>query len=766
MREATRGLVTRMHTRSSPVPAPHRISVSCDTRGAWRGCVTLLLVLTSLGSVAYGQTLSNVPGVVLDYRTDSSKSYFFSDPEIVVLPNGDYVAAHALAGSASNSATSGTTSLFRSSDKGATWAALGSVPDMLRGSLFVSGTALYLIGANKDVAGNHTQIRKSLDNGTTWTTPTDATNGKFTSVGGPGTPTNPVVYNGRVWCGFTTSVYSAPVGSDLLNASSWTMSNAPAWSNLLGSPSSLWSEGQVMASPATGLVIMPKIRPDTSGTTYTAKPPNAALITVTSPTTTAFNPATGLVPLPGGEKKFGGSYDPVSGKFYVLSNPVLAAYASGTTPELVRNTGAMLSSKDLYHWDVEKIFLYTDNVSQEGFQYFQFDYDGADMVVASRTAFNIGGTMSRAHDSNLLTFHKIQNFRTATPDQILVADTANNQVLRYETTQYQNAPLGTFTLGATFAGAAIDKPTDLAQAANGDVYVREQGGRILRFDALGNFISTVASAPVAFQGAQLSSIVQPAAGERAWTKTGSGNWNDITNWYYWGRPDTSEEIATFGSAVLTSSTVTINEAVTMKGMRFQSDQQYTLSGSGALTIASNSGTGTIVVQRGDHSSTLNLTLGTNTVASAAAGTSLTFRQAVNLNGKELRVTGAGLFSADGEFSMQGGTLELDGLSPFTFGVGSNATLDGALRFIPDASLTIAAGRSFDLLNGVEYLSGRQFQSIVLPTLSGGLSWDTTSLYSTGVVVVVPEPGTLTLWGPLVALLGIGYWMRRTQRNPR
>jgi hypothetical protein len=118
----------------------------------------------------------------------------------------------------------------------------------------------------------------------------------------------------------------------------------------------------------------------------------------------------------------------------------------------------------------------------------------------------------------------------------------------------------------------------------------------------------VSSAPVAFQGTQLSSIVQPLSGERAWTQPGSGNWNDIQNWYYWGRPDTNEEIANFGSAVLTSSTVTINEAVTMKGMRFQSDQQYTLSGSGGITIASGTGSGTIAVQRGAHQTLVSLTM--------------------------------------------------------------------------------------------------------------------------------------------------------------
>jgi hypothetical protein len=136
---------------------------------------------------------------------------------------------------------------------------------------------------------------------------------------------------------------------------------------------------------------------------------------------------------------------------------------------------------------------------------------------------------------------------------------------------------------------------------------------------------------------------------------------------------------------------------------------------------------------------------------------------MDLNGKELRVTGAGLFSVDGRFDMHGGGLALDGLAPFTFGVGSTAMLDGVLRFDPDLTLTIAAGRSFDLLNGVEYLSGRQFQSVVLPTLSSGLTWDTASLYSTGVVVVVPEPASAALVGSLGVLLGIGYW-RRSRRS--
>ena len=74
--------------------------------------------------------------------------------------------------------------------------------------------------------------------------------------------------------------------------------------------------------------------------------------------------------------------------------------------------------------------------------------------------------------------------------------------------------------------------------------------------------------------------------------------------------------------------------------------------------------------------------------------------------------------------------------------------------------TLAAGRSFDLLDGTAYLSGQQFQSVILPPLSGGMTWDTTSLYSTGAVIVVPEPGGASLVGLLGLMLYVGHRVRR------
>lgn len=50
--------------------------------------------------------------------------------------------------------------------------------------------------------------------------------------------------------------------------------------------------------------------------------------------------------------------------------------------------------------------------------------------------------------------------------------------------------------------------------------------------------------------------------------------------------------------------------------------------------------------------------------------------------------------------------------------------------------------------------------MILPPLSGGMTWDTTSLYSTGAVIVVPEPGGASLVGALGLMLYVGHRVRR------
>ncbi len=336
--------------------------------------------------------------------------------------------------------------------------------------------------------------------------------------------------------------------------------------------------------------------------------PHPSFQTVSLAGSVTFDPTNNFAALPGGEKKFGAAYDAGSGKFFVLSNPVLPAHLnSGLAFDMIRNTAAVLTSRDLFNWNVEKLLLYGSDVDREGFGYLNFAFDDANMVVVARTAFKLPGETypDRGHDSNLLTFHRLNSFRNLVPDHYLKI--SGNQALRYERTQYQDAPLGSFPLGSTFAGAALTAPNGIGKTAAGDVYIRETGGRILHFDTLGNFIETNSTAPVTFSANQINAT-QPPAGECSWVRSGSGDWSELLNWYYWGRPDNSQEIAVFGSAAAAAATVTIPSAT--QAWTFNTDGEVggwvvanasnTVASSGYLQGAANSSASGVQVYRNDR----------------------------------------------------------------------------------------------------------------------------------------------------------------------
>jgi hypothetical protein len=90
-------------------------------------------------------------------------------------------------------------------------------------------------------------------------------------------------------------------------------------------------------------------------------------------------------------------------------------------------------------------------------------------------------------------------------------------------------------------------------------------------------------------------------------------------------------------------------------------------------------------------------------------------------------------------------VELAGTSPGSqydvinlSGVGN---LSGTLDVDLLGGFTPQFGDSFDILNGT---TTGTFGTLSLPSLSGGLSWDTSGLYSNGVISVVPEPSSIGL----------------------
>ncbi len=388
--------------------------------------VALALALAPSVAQARRPTLADVPGVVIGHEPSPNPlrrifgtARYVGSPTIAILPNGHYVAAHDLfrRGGGETEKGKGITLVYRSTDRGASWTRVARVEGAFWSTLFAHGGALWLWGYRK-LSGDLV-VRRSTDEGRTWTDPRDAATGLLVAGSFGGTPNSPVVHDGRLWIAQSgTRVASVPVGADLLAASSWTLSRGrggdPAW---LGGTFTIWTEGQVVASPALGVHVLPKVkdRPFTALLRFDA--PGAA---------PRFDPALDFAPLPGAEKKFGVRYDPVSDRFWALTNPVLPQHQPRPTwsptwsdpfrrvasPAMVRNAAAIYSSRDLRTWEFERIFLYHPDQERAAFQYLNFLIEGDDLVVVSRTAFHVGfWKPPRGHDSNLLTFHRVPDFR-------------------------------------------------------------------------------------------------------------------------------------------------------------------------------------------------------------------------------------------------------------------------------------------------------------------------------------------------------------------
>ncbi|MDQ8193686.1 sialidase family protein [Coraliomargarita sp. SDUM461004] len=509
-------------------------------------------ILSLVGHEIFGQSHAAVPGVIINEITSPRWSFlnavYVSDPSLLVLSNGDYLASHAQFGNGAGSAESGQTQVFRSTDKGLTWAPTNGgdcLHGILRASLFEYDGVVYLSGSDHDTKGSQWVMMRSEDFGATWETAV------FDS-GGFATPDNLIPYQERFWLASSTSSASFPVGADPFLEESWLRQSGfpPAHNSWLAGGyrrvDNFIGEGQIAASEDLGLNILSKVR----------LLPYLAISTVNASNgRVSFDPDLDFVPFCGGEKKVSVRYDVVSGKYYALANPIMSIHAGNSlAPDLIRNTAALFSSRDLLHWRMEQIFLYSENLSYEGFQYFNFDFDGDDLVLVSRTAFDVGGHKPpRGHDSNLLTFHRIVDFRTAKHSHRLRIE--NGVIQRYEPTALSDAPLGTFALGSQFDGAPFLHPDGIAYQ-EGQVYVRARSGRVLRFDTMGNFLAVVDQAAVSFQP---SSVVIPPVDENRYTWTGRGGdeWANPRNWYYFSPPQASGGTAIFGSAADADSTVKI-----------------------------------------------------------------------------------------------------------------------------------------------------------------------------------------------------------------
>ncbi len=376
---------------------------------------------------------AKVPGVVIDHSPAASGRYIGS-PSLVILPDGDYLASHDFFGPKSGSKTCATTVVFRSTDRGATWHKRAQVQCAFWSNLFVHGGAVYLMGTTAE--NGRIVIRRSRDDGKTWTHPDTSRTGLLTPTGHWHTAPVPVVeHDGRLWRAFENvniklpwgkhfraGMLSVPENDNLLVRANWTFSNFmprnPKWldGNFGG-----WLEGNAVLTPGGNIVDV--LRVDVSHL-----PEKVAIVKVSANgRKVSFNPTTGFINFPGGATKFTIRHDPDGVGYWTLANIVTphdAALVSGSVkPAAIRNTLALLYSPNLRNWQVRSIILHHPDITHHAFQYVDWQFDGKDIIAVVRTAYDDGlGGAHTYHDANFLTFYRIRNFRTLKMNEASPAD--------------------------------------------------------------------------------------------------------------------------------------------------------------------------------------------------------------------------------------------------------------------------------------------------------------------------------------------------------
>jgi len=365
-----------------------------------------------------------VPGRVI-FHIPSRTGKYVGSPGIAVLPDGTYVVKCDLFGPLSNEYIKPVSLVFASADKGQTWQKRAEVKGLFWATIFYHRGFLYMLGTSRCMG--YTVIMKSADGGRTWTGPQDKETGLLIKDWSHTAPVPVVLHNGRLWRAmeqtngpfpwdrrFSAFMMSAPEDADLLKRSSWTFSERVPFDRqwLRGkSPGfcdwpEMWLEGNAVVTPEDGIVDL--LRIDKCGHNELA-----AMVKISEDGRKAvFDPRDGLIEFPGGAKKFTIRHDPVSGKYWSLVNIIPEDYRGSLPPYKIRNTQALVCSKDLRQWDTKKTILHHPEARHHAFQYVDWLFEGEDIIAVSRTAYDDGqGGANDYHDANFLTFHRVKNFR-------------------------------------------------------------------------------------------------------------------------------------------------------------------------------------------------------------------------------------------------------------------------------------------------------------------------------------------------------------------
>ena len=365
----------------------------------------------------------------IKFQPPKTKTYLGS-PSIIRLIGGTMLATHDYFGPGcpkNHENEEHLTSVYRSTDDGASWSNLTHVANAYWSTLFTHQGDVYLIGTSQQYGS--IVIRRSSDGGYTWSHPSDDRSGLLFQGGPFQKPPNyhcapvPILEkDGRLYrafedctpclwgTGFQSLIISADSSADLLQASSWTMSNklpfdsshVPSEWGKLEKPG--WLEGNLVETK--GGEVWNILR-------FNSTPiwDKAAVIQVhDSGQKITFQPNDGFIDFPGGITKFTIRFDSVSELYLTLSNN-----NPNTENPSRRSVLSLHASENLTDWQHKMTLLqddsglpYNQSIELTGFQYPDWQFDGEDIICLVRTAYDGAHNF---HDSNRITFHRIKNFR-------------------------------------------------------------------------------------------------------------------------------------------------------------------------------------------------------------------------------------------------------------------------------------------------------------------------------------------------------------------
>lgn len=363
------------------------------------------------------------PGVVIVKMADDGfKQRHVTNVNIHILPDGSYLAL------CTNVTAHRSTDIFRSTDGGESWSLWSNqAMPMNYTRMFEHNGALYLMGTHVD--GGRLIICKSEDDGKTWTTPDPDTGYGYIISDRKchHAPCSMAIYEGRIWRGMEQNgdpirpfAISAPVDCDLLDGANWERTNistnTAGWTMTNGDQVSQLIEGNVVVGPDGKLYNL--LRADCSQSA------NYACLARIEPGAGSFKyelqiSEDDFITFPGGNKKFTIIYDEPSQRYWTITNPAhergqahSGIYANGVSYGLTRNKMVLCYSYDLKKWVQYKTIVYNEDPWFHGFQYVDWKIDGDDIVAVSRTACpEERGLPVRQHDANMMTFHRVKNFR-------------------------------------------------------------------------------------------------------------------------------------------------------------------------------------------------------------------------------------------------------------------------------------------------------------------------------------------------------------------